>query len=288
MIDLHTHSIFSDGQRTPEELIHEAVATGLSAIALTDHDTIAGWDRFEAAGAQAGIRAVRGVEVSVDHPEGPIHLLAYLLGRPLAELRAMLARLQQGRDERNRRIAARLAALGVLLSLDEVRAIGTEGGQLGRVHFARALVARGYAATTQEAFDRWLARGRPAYCERFRFAAPHVIQTIHRSGGLAVLAHPGLLPLGRHRLERVIRDLVRAGLDGIETIHPRHSADQVAHLTALAARYQVVATGGTDFHGSDADGTVLRGTVGAVQVPDAVLDALTQRLDRLHAGHTEL
>ncbi len=284
MIDLHVHSTFSDGQHAPEELVAAAAAAGLRAIALTDHDTIAGWPSFEAAAAVgARVRAVRGVEVSAAHSDGPLHLLGYLFDGAHDELCAMLERLQRGREDRNRRIAERLAAVGAPVSLDDVRALHGEGGQIGRVHFARALVAAGRVATPQEAFDRWLARGRPAYCERFRFSAAQVIRTVHNAGGLVVLAHPGLLRVPERRLERIVRDLVTCGLDGIEAIHTRHTAEQIARFVQLAARYGLVATGGSDYHGPDGSSAPLGGTLGGVQVPDEVLTALDARRARLSA-----
>ncbi len=281
MIDLHLHSTFSDGQDTPEALVDKAEAAGLSAIALTDHDTLAGWARFEAATRGRRIRAIRGVEVSAAHREGALHLLGYLFEEAHDGLRAMLNRLQQGREERNAQIAERLAAAGIALKLDEVRGLGSVGGQIGRMHFARALVAAGHVATVPEAFDRWLARGRPAYCERFRFPAEEVVRTIHRAGGLVVLAHPGLIRVSEQQLEQIVRELAEVGLDGVEVVHSRHTADQSARLSKLARRYGLVATGGSDYHGPDGTGAPLGGTMGGVQVPDEVLAALDERRERL-------
>ncbi|MCX7818829.1 MAG: PHP domain-containing protein [Kiritimatiellae bacterium] len=281
MIDLHLHSTFSDGQHTPEELVRDAVTAGLTAIALTDHDTIAGWARLESSALAAGIRPVRGVEVSAAHADGPLHILGYGFAGELGELCRMLEQLQRGREERNRQIAERLDRLGAGVRMEEVRALGGEGGQIGRVHFARALVAAGHAATTQEAFDRWLGRGRPAYVERFRFPVAQVIRVFHRAGGLAVLAHPGLIPAGEARLEQIVRELAAEGLDGLEAIHSRHGSEQVARFHALAKRYGLVATGGSDFHGPDARNASDAGTVGGVPVPDEVLAEMDARRARL-------
>lgn len=268
MIDLHLHSYFSDGTASPEELAAMAAAAGLSAIALTDHDTIAGLPRLRRAAAAAGVRVVPGVEVSAAHPSGPLHILGYFIAAT-PRLCAGLRRLRSGRAARNREIVRRLQDLGVAVAWgDIVRHAGV--GAVGRLHIARTLVAGGRATSVEDAFGRWLARGRPAYVERLRWPVADVIRWVHEAGGVAVLAHPGLLRCGGGELDSLVRNLAEAGLDGIEAIHSRHAPDQSRRLQRLAKRLGLAWTGGSDYHGGPSAGI---GRCGGA-VPSSALDAL--------------
>lgn len=272
MTDLHVHSTFSDGSLTPRELVAEAVAAALTAVALTDHDTMAGLPEFTVAAAAAGMRAVPGLELSVAHEHGPLHMLGYFMS-PGAEIDAALVRIRRGREERNLAIVARLAALGAAVSWEEVLAIA--GGDLvARPHFALAMVARGHVRTKDEAFSRFLARGRPAYVDRFRYPAAGAIGILRRAGGVAVLAHPGLLRCEGGHLRDLVAELAGAGLGGLEVWHSQHNAVQVRRLARLAKTHGLAATGGSDYHGAMSPGIRIGRGFGSLNVPDSTVDAL--------------
>ncbi len=275
MIDLHVHSTFSDGSLTPAELAAEAAAAGLTALAVTDHDTMGGVPELVEAARGTGVRPIPGVELSVAHEHGPLHMLGYFM-EPGDGLNSALERIQRGREERNLAIVDRLVALGAPVTWEEVLAIA--GGDLvGRPHFAMALVARGHVATKDDAFARFLTRGRPAYVERFRYSAAEAIGILRRAGGVAVLAHPGLLRCEGRHLRELIAELAAAGLGGIEVWHSRHTAVASRRLARLAARHGLVATGGSDYHGSMSPGIRIGRGFGSLAVPDDVVDALLAR-----------
>jgi 3',5'-nucleoside bisphosphate phosphatase len=280
MIDLHSHSTFSDGSFTPEQLVSEAARARLSAVALTDHDSISGLERFMAAGAKSKIRGVPGVEISVDAgaADATMHILGYFIDPANAELNGHLNRLRDGRRNRNAEILKRLNAMGLVLTMNEVASFAGENN-VGRLHFALALLARGYIRTTQEAFDKYLARGRAGYANRLRFKPLDGVQIIRASGGIAVLAHPFTLNLGPQALSDCVADLARGGLQGIEVYYPQHSPKRVRQYLDLAARFRLVATGGTDFHGAPMPDIRLGIGLGTLNVPDTVLG----QLDALHA-----
>jgi predicted metal-dependent phosphoesterase TrpH len=255
-VDLHMHSTASDGSRAPADVVRAAKKANLAAIALTDHDSVAGLAEAEAAGTELGVRVVKGVELSAVEGETETHLLGLhlrdveVLERGLAELRAM-------RTRRGQSIVERLNGLGVAVSFDSVLAqAGT--GVVGRPHVARALIAEGWATDARDAFDRYLGAGRPAYVAKEQLSMPDAIAMIHAAGGLAVLAHPG----GGGTRERI--EALRAlGLDGVEVKHPSHSSSDTTRLRGLCEQFGLVPSGGSDWHGA-AEGPR---TIGMMQVP---------------------
>jgi len=250
MIDLHTHTTFSDGSLTPAELVGEATAVGLTAVAVTDHDTVDGLPEALAAGERLGIRVVPGVEINLEHERVTMDMLGYFLGGPPSEeLKAQLAELRIYRDERNARILERLAELGFALEPDDLTA-AAENGAVGRPHIGEALVRRGYAGSVKEAFERFLRRGAPAWVDRRRLSLGAALRLLRASGGLPVLAHPGLIHADAAGLEHIVRDAAKLGMAGIECYYPLHDAATVARCLALAEKYALVPTGGSDFHGS--------------------------------------
>ncbi|MCX6363678.1 MAG: PHP domain-containing protein [Actinobacteria bacterium] len=250
MIDLHTHSTFSDGSLTPTELVEAAKAIGLTAVAVTDHDTVDGLPEALAAGERLGIRVVPGVELNLEHERVTMDMLGYFLGgRPSAELKAELAELRAYRDERNGRILERLAALGYPLEPDALAA-AAENGAVGRPHIGEALVRRGYAGSITEAFERFLRRGAPAWVDRRRLSLVHT--------DTAGLAH-------------IVRDAARLGMAGIECYYPLHDEATVAQCLALAEKYALVPTGGSDFHGSVKPNAHLGVGSGGLPLPDELL-----------------
>ncbi len=273
MIDLHTHSTFSDGSLTPEELVGLAANARLEAVALTDHDTTGGLPRFLASAACSGLRGITGVEISAEHHPGAMHILGYLFDPDHAGLQEQLAQLRVGRTARNRQILEKLQALGLELTWDEVHALA--GGEVvGRPHFARALIARGHVQDKAEAFSKLLARGRPAYAERFRLSPAASIQMIRAAGGVAVLAHPCSLKLGQKALRALLVELCAAGLGGLEVYHSEHNPSQTRLYHRLATELGLALTGGSDFHGALMPDIKLGRGFGGLRVPADLLPKL--------------
>lgn len=266
-VDLHMHSTASDGARHPADVVEAAAQAGLAAIALTDHDTLAGVDEARAAGERLGVRVIPGVELSAVEGKEELHLLGLHLSRP-APIERELAAFREARLERAGRIVDRLNELGIPVALDDVLAQAA-GGAVGRPHVARALVAGGWARDLRDAFDRLLGNGRPAYVEKRRLAVADAIRMIHDAGGIAVYAHPGA-GATRARLEA----LRAAGLDGVEVRHPSHSAEDIARIGALADHLALVPSGGSDWHGT-AEGPRM---IGGMHVPEAWLERQDARV----------
>lgn len=275
MIDLHCHSTFSDGSLTPEELVEQAVAIGLSALALTDHDTMTGLPRFLAAGEGRGITLLPGVELSADTPG--MHMLAYGMDAANAELIRRMEWIRDGRNMRNKDILERLNKLGFAMTWEEVL---TEAGEgvVGRPHFAQVMLRKGYAKNKNEIFDRWLGDGKPGYAERPRLTAEDAIALIHQAGGVAVLAHPFTLHLGKEALDAQLGTLAAAGLDGMECYYSEHTVPQTADYLALAEKHGLLPTGGSDFHGEVAPGIQLGIGFGRLATPDDLLPPLLARI----------
>jgi 3',5'-nucleoside bisphosphate phosphatase len=253
-VDLHAHSTASDGAASPAALVAAARQVGLAAIALTDHDTVAGVREATAAGT--GVRVVPGVELSAVDASGETHLL----GLHLADLDALDARLAELRDMRRtraERIVQRLNALGVRVTMDDVLQQAA-GGAIGRPHVARALIANGWAGDVRTAFDRYLAAGRPAFVPKDRLSLADAIAMVHRAGGIAVLAHPGASATAER-----LQALVALGLDGVEVRHPSHDEAEIARLLALTERLGLLPSGGSDWHGQP-DGSR---ALGVMRVP---------------------
>ncbi len=249
MIDLHTHTTFSDGSLTPSQLVEEAAALGLSAVAVTDHDTIDGLPEALAAGERLGIEVVPGVEINLEHERVTMDVLGYFLnGCPGEELEAELAELRRYRDERNASIVERLAGIGLPLDAADLAA-AAEHGVVGRPHIGEAMRRRGYVSSISEAFERYLRRGAPAWVDRRRLSLTKALGVLRAAGGLPVLAHPGIIRTDAAGLAHILRDAARAGLAGIECYYPLHDRATVTACLVLAGRHGLVATGGSDYHG---------------------------------------
>lgn len=281
MIDLHTHSTASDGSLSPGDLMRAARDAGLSAIALSDHDTVAGLDEAGAAAKALGLELVPAVELSLSTGGGSLHLLGYLMDHHDPRFRAGLAAFARRREERNRRMGEALAALGIPVSPAELleAAGGPErAGVIGRPHFARVLVARGVVANLDEAFARYLGKGRPAYVPKARIEPEEGISLIRQAGGLAVLAHPRTCGVETaQELENLVLRLKAAGLAGIECLHSDHSPDDSARFLTLARRHGLLVTGGTDFHGTARPGVALGRLPGGRRIADSFLHDLKAR-----------
>jgi predicted metal-dependent phosphoesterase TrpH len=266
-VDLHAHSTASDGHLPPAAVVAAARAAGLVALALTDHDTVAGVPEAQAAAAAAGVRLVPGCELSAHLGADEIHLLALHLV-DVHRIADELARFRDDRVARAERMVTLLAGQGVAVTLDDVLREAA-GGAVGRPHVARAVVAAGGARDVREAFDRFLGDGRPAYVDKPRLDAADAIRLAHEAGGIAVWAHPK----GEGRRDRV-EPLVAAGLDGLEVLHPVHNADDRARLQALADHFGLVTSGGSDWHGVPDHPRQL----GVMQVPLTVLERQDARV----------
>jgi len=276
VVDLHTHSTVSDGSDTPQEVVALAAKAGLSAVALTDHDRQDGIAAARKKAAESGIELVAGAEISCNH-SGTMHMLVYFLEPGEGPLQDELVRLQVARDNRNDELIARLAALGLPVTMEELKA-ESGGSGAGRPHVAALLVRKGLASSVQDAFDRWLAKGRPAYVEKERLEPVPAIALALQSGALPVLAHPLSLGLSPNQLERAVGELAEAGLVGLEAIYGRYNPQERASLAVLAAQAGLAITGGSDHHGSyKPDLTVGTGR-GDLHVPDGALEALRNRL----------
>jgi predicted metal-dependent phosphoesterase TrpH len=255
-VDLHTHSTASDGSRAPADVVRAAKSAGLTALALTDHDTLAGLPDARAAGAQLGIKVVAGVELSAVEGDLETHILGLHLSE-LSELEQRLVAIREMRVNRAVRIVERLNALGIAVTFEAVLQEAA-GGAVGRPHVARALIAGGWATDFREAFERFLGNGKTAFVAKDRLPLAEAIALIHRAAGVAVLAHPG----GMGTRERVAA-LVAVGLDGLEVLHPGHSWEHAQRLDALATEFDLVRSGGSDWHGAP-DGAR---TLGMMRVP---------------------
>lgn len=255
-IDLHTHSTASDGSRAPADVVAAAKSAGLVAFALTDHDTLAGVPAAREAGAHIGIRVIAGIELSAVEGDVETHILGLHLS-DVSELEHRLVAIREMRVSRAARIVERLNALGIAITFESVLEQAA-GGAVGRPHVARALIAGGWAVDFREAFERFLGNGKSAFIAKDRLPLAEAIALLHRAGGLAVLAHPGNLGT-RER----VASLVSVGLDGLEILHPGHSWEHSRRLDALATEFDLVRSGGSDWHGAP-DGAR---TLGMMRVP---------------------
>ena len=254
-IDLHIHTTASDGTLTPAEVLSHADQLKLKAIAITDHDTVAGSKEALRCGVPPSLGFLTGVEISAAPPSiypasGSFHLLGYSIRLNDKKLNQALAKLRRARKDRNPAIVSRLNNLGIPLRMDEVRKEAGPG-QLARPHIAQALVHKGLVATIDEAFDKFLGAGKPAYVDKFRIACIQAIDIILGAGGIPVLAHPGLLNCkSEDAFEHLIAGLKEMGIKGIEVYYSGHTPGQTRLFIDLARRYDLLMTGGSDFHGS--------------------------------------
>ena len=284
-IDLHTHSTASDGTLTPEELVREALAAGLSAVALTDHDTVAGVDAFVAAAQGTPLRAIPGVEIAASWYGGSLHLVGLFIDPREPELLAMLTKVRADREIRNHEMARRLNQLGIPITYEEVWELAGED-LIGRPHFAAALVRRGVCATLGEAFARFLAVNQAAYVRRYLPLPPQAIAAIHRAGGVAVMAHPlgGIDHMPAARLRSLVRRVAALGADAIETVYSDHTPEDVQVARRIAAELNLAESGGSDFHGDNLAGVAIGSGHGDMVVPDSFLPALEARASRWRQG----
>jgi predicted metal-dependent phosphoesterase TrpH len=254
-IDLHIHSTASDGSFTPAEILDHAQKLNLAAIAITDHDSIDGSREALRIGIPPSFNFLTGVEISAAHPPffpgpGSFHILGYNIHLDNRDLNQVLSKLQDARKNRNPSILKRLNKLGFQISLEEFDQEVSEG-QLGRPHIAYVMVKKGFVASIDEAFDKYLGTDGPAYVDKYRIECEQAINIIRAAGGVPVLAHPALLNIENDQeLDALLQNLMKMGLAGIEVYYPGHSPQQIRQYTELADKYGLLMTGGTDFHGT--------------------------------------
>ena len=249
MIDLHTHSSASDGTEPPAIVVRQAVRAGLTAVALTDHDTTIGWEEAADEARRAGIVLVPGIEVSCSRRGRSVHLLAYLPDPEHPGLVGELRRARSSRDTRLDRMVARMAADGIPVSVEAVRAQVEPGATAGRPHIADALVEAGVVVDRREAFDRWLGNDGPYYVGHYAPDPVRAVEVVRAAGGVAVVAHPHSVTRGRVVSDALLEEMADAGMAGIEVRHRDHTPEAQRHLADLARALDLFVTGASDYHG---------------------------------------
>lgn len=284
-IDLHIHSTASDGSLSPIEILNLAKDLNLGAIAITDHDTIDGAKDAIACGIPPSLKFLTGVEISAEPPpsfpfSGSLHILGYAIDLNDTFLNQTLSVLQESRKNRNPRILELLSNLGIELTLDEVRnKVGD--CQLGRPHIAQLMVAKGYVKSVDEAFKQYLGNGKAAYVDKYRIECARAIEIIINAGGIPVLAHPYLIPMKSEKmLEALIVSLKEMGLKGIESYYPEHPPNLIRRYNEMAKGYNLLITGGTDFHGSIKPEIQMGSGAGDLYIPYRIYENLIASLER--------
>lgn len=278
-LDLHLHTTHSDGSLPPAEVLALAQKAAVSALAITDHDIVSGLPEAFEAGARLGIEVIPGIEISSRYEETELHILGYYLDWKDPVLNRRLETVRAGRGVRNPMIVQRLNDLGLALTYEEVRALaGTES--VGRPHIARVLMAKGYVQSAKEAFDRYLAEGRPAHVARDLPEPAEAISWITEAGGIAVLAHPTWIRKSREGLETLCAQLKGAGLTGLEVHYSTHNPRQTADYLEIARRLDLLVTGGSDFHGVTKPDIEVGTGRGGLKVPAKLLEPLKKAAGR--------
>ena len=282
-VDFHMHTTHSDGSYTPTALIQRCAEKGLGCVSVTDHDTLSGLVECGQEARKNGMELVPGVEISAQFEPGTLHILGYFLDPDDSELKEELGGVQRARKERNPQIIEKLRGLGIEISLEEVHkeaALDEElaDRQIGRPHFARVLVKKGYAASLEDAFGRYLSKGRPAYMDKRRLSSARAIQVIRKAGGIASVAHPKQMRLEERELEKELARLVGEGLEAIEVYNSCQTAAEHSIYQRLAKHFGLVVTGGSDFHGASKPGVEV-GILGEnVSLGYEMVDALREKL----------
>lgn len=278
-VDLHSHSTASDGSEKPAALIEQALEIGLSALALTDHDTQDGVADAKVAAVSTDLELIPGTELSLEYDAGGMHLVVLWLEPGPGALQDRLQALRVGRDQRNETMAQRLTELGMAVSAEEILEEGGSGS-IGRPHIAAVMMRKGYVTTIEEAFELWLSSGKPAYIGRPRLSPEEAIQLARASGAVPILAHPHTLGINRaHEMADLLHRLIPAGLVGLEAFCAGYRRHEREGYADLARRFGLVPAGGSDYHGAYKPGLSLGSGYGDLVVPDALVDEL-----RSHAG----
>jgi predicted metal-dependent phosphoesterase TrpH len=273
MIDLHCHSLYSDGTDTPGRLALLADEAGLSALCLTDHDTLDGIAPFLAEQPRVKARLLAGTELSCRFLDRSLHVLGLLVDAQNAAFQARLVELRSRREDRNARMLVRLTELGYPITLEDVQA-HADSPLLSRVHFAQALAARGFVRRAPEAFERIIGDDGPGFVPRQELSPAEAAHWIREAGGVPVVAHPGRFAGGGFRWDEAMAELQRQGMEGLEGYYGEYRAAEQKYFVTLAARLGMVVTGGSDYHGAHKPGIRLGRGTGGLKVPDELLDGL--------------
>jgi len=258
-VDLHIHTTVSDGRFSPSEIVYKAIDLGLRVISVSDHDTVNGIpEALNSAQDFPGLLVIPGVEISTDVPQGEIHVLGYYIDYTNPQLIVKLEQMRNSRIERARKMVEKLSALGLKIEWQRVLELAT-GSSIGRPHIAKALLEKGYIKTFKEAFDRYISRNGPAYVERDKMTPAEAVKLITDVGGLPVFAHP----LTFNDYDNMTGDLVNAGLVGIEAYYKSSTLEEIDRIVALSRKYNLIPTGGSDYHGIEMDEVPM----GGVEVP---------------------
>lgn len=279
LIDLHVHSTASDGTFTPSELAVYAKSKGLSAIALTDHDTVDGIDECQKKGLELDLTVIPSIEFSADFHGKELHILGYYINHHHEPFKHKLETLIKARANRNQEMLDRLTDLGFPLTMLDLLKGLSEDTVLTRAHFAKAMLEKNYIQSREEAFTHYIGDGKPAFVPKKRFTVKECIDLIHDAGGLAVLAHPMLYGYGAQDITNVLRGLKLEGLDGIECIYSSHTTEDTLHLKQLCLNLNLFPTGGSDFHGQNKPGLDLGTGYGELSIPFDLLIPMKQLLD---------
>lgn len=271
-IDLHTHSTASDGALSPSGVVYAAKEAGLSAIALTDHDTVDGVEEAMRAGDEVGVRVIPGVEISADF-KTEMHILGYNVDIHSAVFADFMEKMRAFRRYRNQETARLLAEAGIPVTYEEAHEM-SGGDTVGRVHFAMVMVKKGLAPSVKEAFDAWLSVGRPGYFRKQKFSPIDVITIIKNAGGVAVLAHPKLLAIPIGEYDPLFAHLKEIGLTGVECLYNAHTDEERDFFLSLAKKHGLLPTGGSDFHGKNKPHVTIGKVYGGRAIPGRLLEDL--------------
>lgn len=273
-VDLHVHSLYSDGTVSPTALVGTAKKIGLSAIALTDHDTIDGIDEFLQAGKKYEIETIPGIEFAVFYNQNlELHIIGLFINPKSQELLSCLDFVKNARENRNIHMAEKITALGFPITYEEVKA--EAGGEIiTRAHFARLMLKKKYISNYQEAFSKYISPGKPGYAERETLTPEVCIQTIHQAGGYAILAHPTLYYLDYLQIFNLCKELIPLGLDGIETYYSTYTKKQQKQICSIASFLHLKQSGGSDFHGANKPNIQLGTGTGGLAIPYSILEML--------------
>lgn len=263
--DLHIHSTFSDGMLSPQQIIDEALRIGLHGLALTDHDTVSGIDVAMEYAKYRNFPLIAGIELNTEIGPFESHILGYFIDWHNDGLISRLSELKESREQRAVKMVSKLNSMGIDIKLQRVKELA-KGDLVGRPHIAQSMMEKGYVFSVKEAFEKYIGQGRPAYIPRYKFQPSEAIELIKSTGGITVLAHPGLL-----KNSSVINELLDMGIEGIEVNYPEHSLEDTERYLNLAIHRRIFVTGGSDYHGSLNDG---RGKLGCCVTKDDVIDEM--------------
>lgn len=268
LYDLHVHSTVSDGLMSPAEIMEAAAQIKLKGLSLTDHDTLGGIKTAQdyLAERELPLVFVPGIELNTDFQESELHILGYFIQCDDIQLNKRLRQIWSARYERATKMVERLRSMGLNISFEQVQRLA-RGDLIGRPHVAQALVDKGYVFSLKEAFQKYIGRGKPAYVPRYKFTPEEAIALIKNSGGISVLAHPGLI-----REQEAIPQIIAMGVEGIEVYYPEHSEEQLDKYIAVARQYKLLITGGSDFHGTESSES--RGRLGCAGIQQAEFDEM--------------